>query len=136
MMSLRSVVWSLCRWVRKSPRSAPAADPAPAARMRTPRPQSKSRSPALVRTRVAGPARAGSGSGLPLPRMMVCMGCLQVASARRTEKGAATGGVTTVATMPRAQRRGGGLVAQWNDEDVGALLGELGAHGFGGINPD
>ena len=25
---------------------------------------------------------------------------------------------------------------QWNDEDVGALLGGLGAHGFGGINPD
>jgi uncharacterized protein (DUF1330 family) len=27
-------------------------------------------------------------------------------------------------------------VAQWNGEDVGVLLGELGAHGSGGINPD
>ncbi len=27
-------------------------------------------------------------------------------------------------------------MSHWDDEDVGALLGELGAHGFGGINPD
>jgi hypothetical protein len=27
-------------------------------------------------------------------------------------------------------------VSQWNDEDVRALLDELGEHGFGGINPD
>jgi uncharacterized protein (DUF1330 family) len=27
-------------------------------------------------------------------------------------------------------------VSQWNEEDVRALLGELGQHGFGGLNPD
>jgi uncharacterized protein (DUF1330 family) len=27
-------------------------------------------------------------------------------------------------------------VAQWSEEDVAALLRELGSHGFGGINPD
>jgi uncharacterized protein (DUF1330 family) len=27
-------------------------------------------------------------------------------------------------------------MAQWSDDAVTALLGELGAHGFGGINPD
>ncbi|HEX4126996.1 MAG TPA: DUF1330 domain-containing protein [Acidimicrobiales bacterium] len=27
-------------------------------------------------------------------------------------------------------------MAQWSEEDVTALLGELGSHGFGGINPD
>ena len=27
-------------------------------------------------------------------------------------------------------------MAQWSDEDVAVLLGELGSHGFGGINPD
>ncbi len=27
-------------------------------------------------------------------------------------------------------------MALWNEEDVAALLGELGSHGFGGINPD
>ncbi len=27
-------------------------------------------------------------------------------------------------------------MALWNDEDVAVLLGELGSHGFGGINPD
>jgi uncharacterized protein (DUF1330 family) len=27
-------------------------------------------------------------------------------------------------------------VAPWNDQDVAVLLGELGSHGFGGINPD
>jgi uncharacterized protein (DUF1330 family) len=27
-------------------------------------------------------------------------------------------------------------VSKWNEQDVRALLGELGQHGFGGINPD
>ncbi len=27
-------------------------------------------------------------------------------------------------------------MAQWSEQDVDALQGELGAHGFGGINPD
>ena len=27
-------------------------------------------------------------------------------------------------------------MAQWSDDDVAALLRELGSHGFGGINPD
>src|SRR5665213_1789260 len=69
-MSLRSVMWSLWRWVRITARKAGAPEPAAAARIRTPRPQSKRRSPAVVRTSVDGPARCGSGSGLPLPRMI------------------------------------------------------------------
>ena len=72
-MSFRSVMWSLWRWVRYTPRNAPTPDPTAAARMRTPRPQSKSRSPASVRTSVEGPARCASGRGLPLPRMITCM---------------------------------------------------------------
>ncbi len=68
MMSLRSVMWSLCRWVRNTARRALAPVAAPAARISTPRPQSNRRSPEEVRTKVAGPARLGSGRGLPLPR--------------------------------------------------------------------
>jgi hypothetical protein len=61
-MSLRSVMWSLCRWVRNRALNAgPAPTRTAAARIRTPRPQSNSKSPAAVRTRVDGPARCGIG---------------------------------------------------------------------------
>jgi hypothetical protein len=70
--SLRSVMWSLCRWVRNSAWKAPAPDATAAARISTPRPQSKRTSPIEVRISVEGPARSGSGIGLPLPRMVTC----------------------------------------------------------------
>ncbi len=72
--SLKSVMWSLCKCVRNTARSAAALAPAAAARISTARPQSKRRSPADVRTSVDAPARSGSGKGTPLPRMTVCMG--------------------------------------------------------------
>ena len=69
--SLRSVMWSLWRWVSTSAVSWLACAPAAAARMRTPRPQSKSRVAPPARTSVAGPARRGSTSGLPVPSSVI-----------------------------------------------------------------
>ena len=67
MMSERSVMWSLCRWVSSSAVSPEAWAPAAAARISVPRPQSTRKLRPPAETSVDGPARFGSTIGLPVP---------------------------------------------------------------------
>ena len=100
-MSLRSVMWSLCRCVRNNAAERPGArchrcgahqDTAPAVEQQVPDP---------VRTSVPGQPALGSGSGLPLPRMITCnRGSSRRAPARRP------GQLGTVGKMVRHATRG------------------------------
>src|SRR6478752_3300761 len=67
MTSLRSVMWSLWRWVSSTADSWGGSRPAPTRRIRTPRPASTRRLASPAWTSDDGPARFGSGSGLPVP---------------------------------------------------------------------
>src|SRR5690606_9444900 len=70
--SVRSQMWSECRWGASTAESCAGNSRAAARRMAAPRPASTRTIVAPARTRVDGPARSGSGIGLPVPRTVTC----------------------------------------------------------------
>ena len=106
--------------------------------MRTPRPQSKSRSPGPRAHQGRRPGALGIGQRTTTAEddRLHRVASWIVDAAHPRGRGHGRLSACRCYHAARARRRGGALVSKWSEDDVRALLGELGQHGFGGINPD